>query len=655
MVSEPSGPIRVLHVDDDPGITDVVGAFLERENDRISVDSEQTVADARSHLEDGGVDCVVSDHDMPGQNGIEFLEAVRETNPELPFILYTGKGSEAVASDAIAAGVTDYLQKQSGTEQYEILANRVQNAVEQYRASQRASNLARIRELVTNINQTLVHAESQDEIETEVCEVLANADSCRFAWIGERDPETETVTPRASAGISEEYLEDIEITADGSATGQGPTGRALAQRDIVVVQNIEEDDAYEPWREDALEYGYRSSAAIPLVHSDTVYGVLNVYSERPEAFDGEEKPLLVELANDIAHAIHSQRVQRSLRQERDRFRLLVEGIEQYAIFMLDTDGRVATWNSGARQIKGYAESDILGQHYAEFFAEDDREAGVPAELLDRANAAGAVEGEGWRVRADGSRFWADYTLTALYEDSGELRGYAKVTQDLSEQRAREATIDAKSERLEEFASVLSHDLQNPLGVAAGRLEIAASEFDSEHVREARDAVERAQTLSEDVLELAREDETDVSVETVDLGDVARTCWQHVETSTASLVVDADCTLRADRTRLTQLLENLVRNAVKHSNGDTVTVRVGAFEDGFYVEDDGPGIPEAERETVFDAGYSTATESAGLGLDIVRQAADAHGWRVTATDSAAGGARFEFRGVDVEAGDSPDAT
>jgi PAS domain S-box-containing protein len=646
----------VLHVDDDPGITDIVGTFLERENDRITVESEQSVTDARSHLEDGDVDCIVSDHDMPGENGIEFLEAVRETHPELPFILYTGKGNEAVASDAIAAGVTDYLQKQSGTEQYEILANRIQNAVEQYRASQRAINLTRIRELVTNINQTLVHAESQEEIETQVCEVLANADSYRFAWIGEQDSDTKTVTPRASAGVSEEYLAEVEITTDGTETSHGPTGRALTQRDIVAVQNIEEADSYGPWREHALEYGYRSSAAIPLVHSDTAYGVLNVYSDRPEAFDEEEKPLLVELANDIAHAIHHQRVQRSLRQERDRFQLLVESIERYAIFMLDTDGRVATWNAGARQIKGYEENEILGEHYEEFFAEDDRDTGVPAELLERAQAEGAVEGEGWRVRSDGSRFWADYTLIALYEDSGELRGYAKVTQDLSEQRARKAAIDTQSERLDEFASILSHDLQNPLSVAAGRLEIAEADLDSEHVREAHTAVERAQALTEDVLDLARDDEAGVTLETLNLGDVTRTCWQHVETPTASLVVDTGCVIRADRTRLTQLLENLIRNAVKHSDSDSMTVRVGAFENGFYVEDDGPGIPESEREAVFDAGYSTASESAGLGLDIVQQSARAHGWRVHVTEEATGGARFEFHhaDVDVDAEDAPDS-
>ena len=124
--------IRVLHVDDDPDLAALTGAFLEREDDRITVETASNATEGLERLD--GADCVVSDHDLPGPNGIEFLERVRERDPDLPFILYTGKGSEAVASDAISAGVTDYLQKATGTEQYEILANRVVDAVMKRRA-----------------------------------------------------------------------------------------------------------------------------------------------------------------------------------------------------------------------------------------------------------------------------------------------------------------------------------------------------------------------------------------------------------------------------------------------------------------------------------------------------------------------------------------
>jgi PAS domain S-box-containing protein len=128
--------VTILHVDDDPDVAELTKTYLERVDEDFAVTSETTVVRALSHLRDGGVDCVISDYEMPTTDGIEFLEIVREEYPDLPFILFTGKGSEEVASEAIAAGVTDYMQKGLGSDQYEVLANRVRNAVEQYRTQQ---------------------------------------------------------------------------------------------------------------------------------------------------------------------------------------------------------------------------------------------------------------------------------------------------------------------------------------------------------------------------------------------------------------------------------------------------------------------------------------------------------------------------------------
>jgi PAS domain S-box-containing protein len=131
-----SGSIRILHVDDEPDLGELVATFLTREDDRFEVESAASASAGLDRLSDSQFDCIVSDYDMAGRNGIEFLEAVREDRPDLPFILYTGKGSEAIASDAISAGVTDYLQKGSGTSQYTVLANRICNTVNQYRSRQ---------------------------------------------------------------------------------------------------------------------------------------------------------------------------------------------------------------------------------------------------------------------------------------------------------------------------------------------------------------------------------------------------------------------------------------------------------------------------------------------------------------------------------------
>jgi signal transduction histidine kinase len=203
------------------------------------------------------------------------------------------------------------------------------------------------------------------------------------------------------------------------------------------------------------------------------------------------------------------------------------------------------------------------------------------------------------------------------------------------------------DRLEEFASVISHDLRNPLNVAEGRIELAQEECESEHLDDVESALERSQALIDNLLTLAREGNRVDDIEVVDLGTLTENCWRNVATGGATVSVDVDRTVRADQSRLQQLIENLYRNAVEHG-GDDVTVTVGALPDGFYVEDDGPGIPADERDDVFDAGYSTTEGGTGFGLSIVKEIADAHGWDMRVTESSDGGARFEITGVEVSA-------
>ena len=217
-----------------------------------------------------------------------------------------------------------------------------------------------------------------------------------------------------------------------------------------------------------------------------------------------------------------------------------------------------------------------------------------------------------------------------------------------ELRASRQELERRNERLDQFAGIVSHDLRNPLAVARGYTELLQEEADSEHVATVEEALARMEALIEDLLTLAREGEAIDELEPVSLDDVARRSWRNVRTDGGGLVVETEDAVRGDRDRLAQLFENLFRNSIEHGamDGD-VTVTVGTLPDGFYVEDDGPGIPPGERDDVFDTGYSTADGGTGLGLSIVRTIADAHGWSVSATTGADGGARFELTGVDVE--------
>ncbi|MFW5956219.1 MAG: PAS domain-containing protein [Halorhabdus sp.] len=215
---------------------------------------------------------------------------------------------------------------------------------------------------------------------------------------------------------------------------------------------------------------------------------------------------------------------------------------------------------------------------------------------------------------------------------------------LREQRER---LRRENERLQEFASFVSHDLRNPLNVANGRLAQARSERDSEHLAAIERSLERMDALITDLLALARQGNTVGEVETVSIEELVSECWKTVETPESVVQTDAPPTIRADPERLKTVLENLFRNAMEHG-GDGITVTVGALDEreGFYVADDGTGIPSENAGNVFETGYSTRQDGTGIGLSIVEQIVDAHGWEIDVTASATGGARFEISGVET---------
>ncbi|TKX58229.1 HAMP domain-containing histidine kinase [Halorubrum sp. SS7] len=213
-------------------------------------------------------------------------------------------------------------------------------------------------------------------------------------------------------------------------------------------------------------------------------------------------------------------------------------------------------------------------------------------------------------------------------------------------RMRQTELRRERDRLEEFASVVSHDLRNPLNVARGRVDLAAAERpDDEHLEVVASALDRMGEIVEETLALAREGKSVDEVEEVAIDECARRCWSRVETADATLRVTGPVTVRADPDRLSHVFENLFRNAVEHGGRD-VTVRVGELDGatGFFVEDDGPGIPDDRVERVRETGFSTAEDGTGFGLSIVERIVDAHGWTLRIDEADDGGARFEVVGV-----------
>ena len=214
-------------------------------------------------------------------------------------------------------------------------------------------------------------------------------------------------------------------------------------------------------------------------------------------------------------------------------------------------------------------------------------------------------------------------------------------------------MQRQRDQLEEFSRVVSHDVRNPLGIVDGYLDLAEETGDPEHFQRCRDALDRMESLIDDLLFLTREGQTIGGREEIDVAALARESWSFVSAGGATLAVDTDRVVLGDWSRLQQVFENLFRNSVEHG-GDGVAIRVGDLADGsgIYVEDDGAGIPEAERDGVFVDGYTTGASGTGLGLTIVQQVVSAHGWEIGVTESEAGGARFEITGTEF-VGDGTD--
>lgn len=232
--------------------------------------------------------------------------------------------------------------------------------------------------------------------------------------------------------------------------------------------------------------------------------------------------------------------------------------------------------------------------------------------------------------------------------AGNIASALEQVEQTERLRRREDELSRQNERLEEFASVVSHDLRNPLNVASGRLELVREDCESEHIDHIKQAHTRMGALIEDLLALARQGNRVSDTEPVDLDKLVGSCWHNVATAEATIKTNPIRPFDADRSLLQQLLENFFRNAVDHA-GENVTVTIGELSDGFYVEDDGEGIPESEREAVFRSGYSTTEGGTGFGLSIVRRVAEAHGWDIRAIESSTGGARFEITGVEFVGG------
>jgi PAS domain S-box-containing protein len=359
-----------------------------------------------------------------------------------------------------------------------------------------------------------------------------------------------------------------------------------------------------------------------------------------------------------------RRHEEALRESEERFRLLVENVRDYAIFMLDPDGRVTSWNAGAERIKGYRPEEIIGQHFSRFYPPDAVERGWPEHELAVARREGRFEDEGWRIRKDGSRFWADVVITAVHDAERRLRGFAKVTRDLSQRRQVEALQD-EGRRMDEFLAMLGHELRNPLAPIRNAVAVLGAGDPEVTLTWAREVIDRQVThlgrLVDDLLDLGRirigkvavkRDPVELSTLVARVVDSARTLFQGKGQTVELHLPPAGLHVTGDLTRLSQVVLNLLTNAHKYTpSGGHVRVDLRRAEPSaeLQVTDDGIGMSLDLLPWVFDPfvqgerSPDRAEGGLGIGLTLVRKLVELHGGTVSASSAGPGkGSTFLVR-------------
>lgn len=592
-----------------------------------AVDGDQAIALAREHQPS----VVLLDASMPGSDGLQALPSILKVSPTTQVVLYSGFEEQGLAEKAFALGAADFIPKSAPVES---LAGRL---------------------------TTLL----------EGSQPYAAGGSAAAQCTDVSPPGTEAAGTHQLHDHLERFREVFDQAAIGMAT-MTLTGRLVrVNQALAAVLGRRSDDLIgAPYAELTDGHEDQVMAAVDdinALHRDVVeleHGLNGVGAGRrvrailASVRDTSGRPLYLFLQ---AQDVTTERVAlEELRRSEERFRLLVEAVQDYAIFMLDPDGHIISWNSGAQRSKGYTAEEIIGKHFRIFYPPDVQAAQHPEHELQLALREGHYEEEGWRIRKDGSRFWANVLITAVFNAAGEHIGFTKVTRDTTERRRlaeeREhavhalATANAELEALNErlrgaaddqarFLAVTAHELRTPVGVLGGSADLLSKHWNELSEADRHDllaamgsSTDRLRRLLADLLTASRLQASamDITTESIPISRVVADAvstvhrtWPEADIKSS---VSADLTVKGDRDRLAQALDNLLGNAIRHG---VQPIHLTAEPDGDYVlvrvSDEGLGVPSELRARLFDR-FATGTSKGGtgLGLFIVRELARAHG-------------------------------
>ena len=757
---------RVLYTTGETGSAESVTAAIEQGIEGADVTVASGASAGVDRLRTDTFECVVSEYGLPGEDGLEFLRTVREDDGNLPFVLYTAQGDEAVAAAAISADVSEYVQKADGADRHAALVRAVEQATEATeRAAEPTKRHYRLEQILTTVPECVAELDGDGQFiyANRRAEAVLGLDRAEVTDRAYNDPEWEirdldgnpipdeqlpffqvystgeplydyqhsihwpdgsekilsvngaplfddrgdvasvvfslsdiTDKKQRERGLKRyrqivEHVDDIAtvINPDGTITDVSPAvERVLGYEPDELIgtngfryQGTETGDAVADAIERVLDeptepatvrtkfqradgsWSWIESTLRNRVHDEVIDGILvssrDVTEQHEQSQRLQRRKQQLNQLHGVTRSLLDSRTPRKVAATASESAVEILGFEFNGIHFHDEEagglapvavsdvtrevlGDVPVIDSGIAWEAFQAGEERLYDDLDEASEVYDPESTVQSEMALPLGSHGvfiiaATEVEAFaETEVELARVLAANTEAALDRISKE-----------QQLRTREVEIEKKNDRLEEFASIVSHDLRNPLNVARTRAELLAEDCHSEHLAPIERSLDRMEELIADTLTLARQGSAVMEAEPIRLRELVGECWRTVSTDDATLEVVDELTVVGDRSRLRYVFENLFRNAVEHG-GEAVTVRIGrTSESGLYVEDSGPGIPAENREAVFDPGQTSEVGGVGFGLTIVRRIAKAHGWEVEAVSGEDGGARFEFTGADVD--------
>jgi PAS domain S-box-containing protein len=623
-------PWTLVMVDDAAELRQLVKTALKFSG-RFTVVGEGS--DGREAIELAGrlrPDVLLLDVSMPEVDGLEALPKVLAAAPDTKVVMYTGFNEAGLAARAQELGAAALLEKSLPLERL-------------------ADTLAEIRAAASPRRATRPDVKRPDERESE----------------------------RGDAAVLDEHLERFREVFEEAAIGMATMTLAghivRANKALAALVGDDPDrlvgmpyvQLAAPDEETSVSEGLRkaqegSGKVVQVEHWTAPAAPLRrrLLATAAPVRDSHNRPLYLFL--QVQDVTAQRSAEEALRQSEERFRLLVEAVQDYAIFMLDPDGVVVSWNAGAQRIQGYTATEAIGQHFRVFYPQDKQEIRHPEHELELAIANGHYEEEGWRVRKDGTMYWASVLITAVYNQSGEHVGFAKVTRDIDERREMQLELENSAEALTranadlasanenlsreaadqaQFLAVTAHELRTPVTVLSGGAKMLADHWEvmtesdrAELFESIRSSADRLQRLLSDLLTAARLESRalQLQMQPVDVCDVLTRAVATARTATSGSEIVVQCpgelTVQAEPERIAQAVDNLITNALRHG---VPPVQVAAIRRGDRIEievsDRGPGVADEVQGRLFQR-FSTGgrRKGTGLGLFIVRELARAHG-------------------------------